>query len=264
MQTMEGKAVAERIYRHLTPEIDDARSISEFALKRLRADILSARLAPGTKLRIRFLTSHYQIGVSPLRDALAQLAGDGLVILESQRGFRVAPVSRDDLRDVADARKRIELAALEMSINRGDDAWRKRVRVAYASFCQVKQKVGDSNPITEDWEQRHRTFHLVLLSACSSPTLLHFCAQLHDRFDRYRRLALPSRSYMGAVGDDHEVFMEAALAGRQREAIALLARHIDDTAALVEEYFQPPVSEKPKRIHGAARRAAPANALLAR
>lgn len=263
MQTLEGKVVADRAFWQLTPEIDDARSISEIALKRLRADILSARLAPGTKLLIRFLTSHYQIGVSPLRDALAQLAGDGLVILESQRGFRVAPVSRDDLRDVADARKRIELAALEMSIKRGDDAWRKRVRAAYASFCQVKQKVGDSNPITEDWEQRHRTFHLVLLSACSSPTLLHFCAQLHDRFDRYRRLALPSRSYMGAVGDDHEVFMEAALAGRQEEAIALLARHIDDTAALVEEHFQPPESDTPKRIRGAAR-ATPGNGLLAR
>jgi DNA-binding GntR family transcriptional regulator len=45
---------------------------------------------------------------------------------------------------------------------------------------------------------------------------------------------------MGAVGDDHEAFMEAALAGRREEAIALLARHIDDTAALVEEYFKPP------------------------
>jgi GntR family transcriptional regulator, carbon starvation induced regulator len=247
VQTLEGKAVAGRIYRHLTPEIDDARSISEFALKRLRADILSARLAPGTNLRIRLLTSHYQIGVSPLRDALAQLAGDGLVILESQRGFRVAPVSRDDLRDVADARKRIELAALELSTKRGDDAWQKRVRAAYAGFCHVKQKVGDSNPITEDWEQRHRAFHLALLSACSSPTLLHFCAQLHDRFDRYRRLALPSRSYMGAVGDDHEVFMEAALSGRQADAMALLGRHIDDTAALVEEYFKPPVEPSRRR-----------------
>jgi DNA-binding GntR family transcriptional regulator len=67
---------------------------------------------------------------------------------------------------------------------------------------------------------------------------------------------------MGAIGDDHEVFMEAALAGRQEEAIALLARHIDDTAALVEEHFRPPESDTPKRIRGAAR-AAPGNRLLA-
>lgn len=240
MHTAQDNVVAETAHRHPAPAIDDARSIGEFALRRLRADILSARLAPGTKLKIRHLSAQYGIGGSPLRDALAQLAGDGLVILELQRGFRVAPVSHADLRDVAQARKRIELAALELSLERGDEAWRQRVRATYASFAVVKQKVGDTTPITEDWEQRHRAFHLALLSACASPTLMRFLAQLHDRFDRYRRIALPSRSYMGAVGDDHEAFMEAALAGRREEAIALLARHIDDTAALVEEYFKPP------------------------
>jgi len=239
MHAVESKAGAEKVWRHVPPGID-ARSISEFALQRLRSDILSARLVPGAKLRLGLLTSIYQIGVSPLRDALAQLAGDGLVILESQRGFRVAPVSREDLRDVSEARKRVELAALELSIKRGDDVWATRVLSAYANFHQVKQKVGDTTPITEDWEQRHRAFHLALLSACSSPTLLRFCAQLHDRFDRYRRIALPSRSHMGAVGDDHKEFMEAALSRKQDEALALLGRHIDDTAALVEEYFQPP------------------------
>jgi GntR family carbon starvation induced transcriptional regulator len=251
--TVESKAGAEKIRRHVPPEISDARSISEFALQRLRSDILSARLAPGTKLRLGLLTSIYQIGISPLRDALAQLAGDGLVILESQRGFQVAPVSLEDLRDVSEARKRIELAALELAIKRGDDAWARRVRSAYVSFRQVKQKVGDTNPITEDWEQRHRTFHLALLSACSSPTLLRFCAQLHDRFDRYRRIALPSRSHMGAVGDDHEEFKNAALSGKQDEALALLGRHIDDTAALVEEYFRPPETHSVRR----SRRTAP-------
>jgi len=220
--------------------MDDAQSIGEFALRRLRADILSARLCPGTKLRIQFLKERYGIGISPLRDALAQLAGDGLVILETQRGFRVAPVSRDDLHDIAEARKRIELTALEMSIECAGEDWRRRVRAAHVSFCKVKQKVGDSHPISEDWEQRHRGFHLALLSSCASPTLLHFCAKLHDRFDRYRRLALPSRSHMSALGDDHEAIMDAALNGNRPEAIALLGRHIDDTAALVEQYFDPP------------------------
>jgi GntR family transcriptional regulator, carbon starvation induced regulator len=247
VRTVESKAEAEKIWRHVPPEISDAPSISEFAVRRLRSDILSARLAPGTKLRLGLLTSIYKIGISPLRDALAQLAGDGLVILESQRGFQVAPVSREDLRDVSEARKRIELAALELSIKRGDDAWAMRVREACASFHQVKQKVGDTNPITEDWEQRHRAFHLALLSACSSPTLLRFCAQLHDRFDRYRRIALPSFSHMGAIGDDHKECMDAALGGMLDKALALLGRHIDDTAMLVEEYFKPPVKRPARR-----------------
>ena len=231
---------SERIWRQVPPHIDDAHSICELALKRLRADILSARLAPGSKLAIRLLTATYQIGISPLRDALAQLSGDGLVILEAQRGFRVSPVSRKDLRDVAHARKFAELSALELSIGRMDDAWRKRVRAAYGDFCQVKQRVGDSKPISEDWEERHRRLHFALLSACDSPILMRFCSQMHDRFDRYRRIALPTRSYMGGVVDDHEFIMEAALSGNKADAMSLLARHIDDTLALIEEYFRPP------------------------
>ena len=239
MDVAQGRS-PERIWRQVPPHIDDAHSICELALKRLRADILSARLAPGTKLAIRVLTSTYQIGISPLRDALAQLAGDGLVILEAQRGFRVSQVSRKDLRDVAHARKLVELSALELSIQRASDAWRKRVRIAYADFCQVKQRVGDNKPISEDWEERHRGLHFALLSACDSPILMRFCSQLHDRFDRYRRIALPTRSHMGGVVDDHELIMDAALGGNTAEAMMLLGRHIDDTLALIEEYFRPP------------------------
>jgi GntR family carbon starvation induced transcriptional regulator len=135
---------------------------------------------------------------------------------------------------------RIELAALDLSMQHADHAWQTRVRMSYEDFCRVKQKVGDPTPIDEAWEKRHRIFHLALVSACSSPTLLQFCAQLHDRFDRYRRLALPSRSYMGGLGDDHKEIMEAALAGRQKEALSLLTRHLEDTAALVGEYFKAP------------------------
>jgi DNA-binding GntR family transcriptional regulator len=126
-----------------------------------------------------------------------------------------------------------------MSIQRGDDAWRTRVRSAHAKFCGVKQKIGDRHPISEDWEKPHRDFHLALVSACSSPTLLHFWSKLHDRFDRYRRVALPSRSHMGALGEDHESIMEAALKGKRDEAMTVLARHIEDTAALIEQYFEP-------------------------
>jgi GntR family carbon starvation induced transcriptional regulator len=226
-------------YRRVPPETSGARSLSEFVFWQLRSDILCARLAPGTKLNLRFLMPIYHVGISPLRDALAQLAGDGLVILEAQRGFRVAPVSREDLSDVATARRQIEPVALSMSIDCGGDDWRKRVTSAFTSFCTVKQKVGDLTPIDERWEERHRAFHLALISACRSPTLLRFCAQLHDRFDRYRRMALPTRSHMSAIGDDHELIMRAALNGRTEDAAALLRSHFDEGFAVVKDNFDP-------------------------
>ncbi len=225
--------------RHLSEKLcataDDVQSLGELALRRLRTDIVSAELKPGIKLPFHQLTKQYGVGVSPLRDALSQLAGGGLVISESQKGFRVAPISRDDLKDVMDVRLRIERLALDLAIDRGDAAWDARVKGAYDEFCRVKQRVGEERPITEEWETRHRAFHLTLLSACGSPTLLRFCEQIHDRIHRYRRLALPTKSFMGGIGDDHGEIMGAVRVRDKRRSLNLLDQHIRASNRLIED-----------------------------
>jgi DNA-binding GntR family transcriptional regulator len=188
-------------------------------------------------LLLRELTAKYGVGVIPLREALCQLAGDGLVILETQRGFRVAPVSAADLADVSSVRSSVEPLAVGLSIDRGDGQWQVRLREALDQFTRVRQKVGDSRPISEEWDVSHRRFHFALIYACGSPTLLRICGQIYDRFDRYRRLALPSRSFMAGTAADHDELAALALAGDRKRAIRLLRRHISDIAALVSENF---------------------------
>ena len=219
----------------LAVDIGDAPSIGDFVLRRLRLDIISTQLKPGMKLPFGFLTERYGVGISPLRDALSQLAGDGLVVLKSQKGFWVAPVSPEDLKDVSDIRRRVEMMALELAIDRGDPAWGGRVQAAYRGFIAVKQRIGDETPINDEWEASHRAFHMALFSACASPVLLRFCEQIHDRFHRYRRMALPTKSFMGALADDHGEMMEAALRGDKPAALDLLDRHIAHSCRLIEE-----------------------------
>jgi DNA-binding GntR family transcriptional regulator len=225
------------LWNHIAPIAGHTRSAGECALMKLRADILSGHLVPGTKIVIEDLIDAYQIGVTPLRDALAQLVGSGLVCRRAQRGFQVAPVSRDDLHAVAKSRKLIELAAFELSLQNVDDVWKMRATAAHMAFCDASRGVGDNRPISDEWEQRHRAFHFALLSGCGSPTLYSLCANLHDQFDRYRRLALPTLSFMSGVDQDHEVLLEAALDGRIAEALAVLGQHIDDTYTVIAQCF---------------------------
>jgi DNA-binding GntR family transcriptional regulator len=213
-------------------------SITATVLARLRADILSARLVPGAKLSIKVLRYDYAAGITPLREALILLCGAGLVIQESQRGFRVAPTSHRDFSDIADCRRRLETMALALSIEHGDLGWRHQVTQARAAYAAVSARVGENNPIDEIWEERHRRFHFALISACGSSALLNFCAQLHDRFDRYRRIAVPSKSSMAHVGTDHDVIMAAAIKGDTVAAIAALDRHIAETADLVRGHYE--------------------------
>ena len=96
----------------------------------LRQEILAGRLAPGEKLRIDYLKSTYGYGASGIREALSRLLSDGLVASEAQRGFWVAPVSVEDLRDLTATRKVIEVEALRQAILCGDVAWEARVVAA--------------------------------------------------------------------------------------------------------------------------------------
>src|SRR3990172_5019394 len=79
-------------------------TLASSVYERLRQDVLTGELLPGHKLRIDALRLRYGVGASPVREALNRLVSEGLVTLEDQKGFRVAPVSLDELRELTHTR----------------------------------------------------------------------------------------------------------------------------------------------------------------
>ena len=63
----------------LLTEKSEASTLVELAITKLRQDILAGVFAPGSKLRVEELRSSYEIGASPLREALSRLVSNGLV-----------------------------------------------------------------------------------------------------------------------------------------------------------------------------------------
>jgi GntR family transcriptional regulator, carbon starvation induced regulator len=122
---------------------------------------------------------------------------------------------------------------LQLAIIRNEEKLRLRVTQVRRRFAFVLPRVEENLPIDEMWEQQHRAYHFALVLGCGSSILLGFCAQLHDRLDRYRRLAIPVKSLMAGVGSDHDEIVEFALAGDAPSAAKLLDRHIAATAELV-------------------------------
>lgn len=199
--------------------------------EKLRADILSARLPPGTKLRFEYLRDTYKVGLSPLREALSRLAENRLVTATGQRGFRVSSVSIHDINDVAMVRKEIESLALRRAIDYGDDAWEASI-VAARHKLTLLEKAGKN--VSEDiWESRHRDFHRTLVSACRSHCLLHLHGLLTDQFDRYRRLSAKSRLPNAPRSLIHQRILDAVLERNADLAVKLLADHIDEATSLI-------------------------------
>ncbi|MFX6702333.1 GntR family transcriptional regulator, partial [Acinetobacter baumannii] len=74
----------------------------------MRRDIVDGLLAPNQPLRFEFLKDRYGFSFSPLREALAQLQSERLVVATAQRGYRVADVSLDEMWDAINTRVLIE------------------------------------------------------------------------------------------------------------------------------------------------------------
>jgi GntR family carbon starvation induced transcriptional regulator len=210
-------------------QMDESRTFAQAVHTRLATDILNGQLAPGAKLRLQTMCDAYQVSMSPLREALAGLAGRGLVVQEGQRGFRVAQASADDLRDITQTRISIETTALRFAMEHGDDAWEAGVLAAHHRLSRRPRS--EKLLIDEAWEELHRGYHMALIAACGLPRLLAFCIILHDHFDRYRRLAVLHGGRHPALKSGHGAIVKATLARNAGQAEALLAAHIRESAA---------------------------------
>jgi DNA-binding GntR family transcriptional regulator len=200
----------------------------------LRADILDGRLAPGMRLKVQELAASYGAGPTPLREALAQLAAEGLVRRIEQRGFRVADADPAGFAALIRTRCLVEPLALRESIAHGDASWEDAVAAAERRLARLPRALGGPRFVTNpDWEAAHRAFHHALIAACAAAPLLEFCERLREQADRYRKLANAVAYPKRDVGAEHAAIAEAALDRKADHAAVLLAAHLQATGDFV-------------------------------
>ncbi|MEO3827049.1 GntR family transcriptional regulator [Actinomadura sp. B10D3] len=208
----------------------ESRTINGAAYDRLRAEILSGRLRPGERLKFAALSQRLDVSVSVLREALAKLTAEKLVVSAPQQGFRVTPLSSDDLEDLTAVRCDIEGLAFRYSIERGDLAWESRVIAAHHTLANTPMTVeGDPKLFSEAWATAHSHFHATLFDACGSNRLYDLAESLRDSAELYRRWSRPIGDQGRDIAGEHKMIMEAALARDADKGVALLREHISRT-----------------------------------
>src|SRR5258708_21115722 len=162
--------------------------------ERLRREIIQGTLLPGEKLRIEVLRTRYNVGGTPLREAMNRLSTEGLVTQSDQRGFRVTPVSADELLELTRTRCWINEVALRESIARGGRDWEEHVLLSLHRLSRIPIVV-DNSRMNPDWSELHRVFHAALLAVCGSPWSMDFtylpspCASPYPNFLPFIRVA---------------------------------------------------------------------------
>lgn len=208
---------------------------ADAAMIRLKLDILRGDFAPDERLRVHVLMRKYGIGASPMREALARLAGAGLVRLEGQKGFRVTPIGRADLLDITRSRQIVEPEAFVRAIEVADEFWEAELLKAFHLLRrELARRVDASKEWLDRFEARHHAFHRALIAPCPLRYLRDFCDDLYLRGEWYRRTLLGYSFDTRDVASEHENLMEAALSRDAKRARKELIAHIALTADLLD------------------------------
>lgn len=214
--------------------LSDPRNLSEQAHERIRRDILNGELFPGDKLQIEAISERYGIGIAPVREALNRLSSEGLVERKSQRGFFVTQISMNALEELVKTRIWLETLALRESIRNATEEWEEQLVLSYHRLARTNRRMPPEagRELSEEWELRHKEFHLLLLDRCGSTWLLGFCSTMMDQAVRYRSLSMnihPSLLRREGAAAEHQSLLNAAIDRDADRACQLLADHYTAT-----------------------------------
>ena len=203
-------------------------SLRDQVRQHLRRELIHGNLPPGTQLTLQQLAKRLSVSPTPTREALGQLEKEGLVRLESNRGFFVAPVTLQEARDLYPLLAELEGLAIELTgslpVERFD-----RLRELNTS---MEAQVGRPFALFECDLQWHET----LVEGCPNALVLQHLQSVRNRAERYERAYMAHSGTVPFSTQDHRRIIEA-LEHDLSEARALLRAHWERSSSFVNDWL---------------------------
>ncbi|MBV9858606.1 MAG: GntR family transcriptional regulator [Alphaproteobacteria bacterium] len=209
-------------------------TLNQRVYEEMKGQLLSGDIAPYQRLKTSALADVYGVSLNVVREVLNRLAGEGLVHLEPNLGFRVRGLSREDLTDLVEQRISVESIALRKCIARRSEEWQSLVLAAHHRLektpLRPEARATELNPV---WLSRHDEFHRVMMEGCGSPRLFRLVRLLADEAELYHRALLPQMARDQELKHEHQLFVDAILDDDSDGAVAVLVRHLEGTRDLM-------------------------------
>jgi DNA-binding GntR family transcriptional regulator len=204
--------------------------IATLVHQRLRDDILSLALKPGTVVSEKELSLSYGVGRTPVREALLRLADEGLVEVVPKSGTVVTRIPTAKLPQAIVIRKALEDVAVRAAASRASISDLMTIRVLLQRQSEAAA-AGDEAAFHEADED----FHAAIAAAAGYPDIWDLVKQVKVEVDRYRRLTLPQPGRMMRVHGDHAAVADALEARDPEAASRAMAAHLDTLELSLEE-----------------------------
>ena len=180
------------------------KSLTDQAYKKIKSDIITCKLMPGEQIAQAGLTKEYQIGTTPIREALQRLAMEGFVQSIPRLGYIVTPVTFSDIHEIFELRMVAESAAVRLAALRAPhDALEKLVEEA--DFTYTYQDLESYR----NFLGRNAGFHLRIASLSGNQRLADLLSSLLDELMRVFHLGLGIRDSAAEMRDAHMALAQA-------------------------------------------------------
>jgi DNA-binding GntR family transcriptional regulator len=190
----------------------------------LRREILSCAIPPGAEIKDAEFAERFSVSRSPVRDALLRLEAEGLVLINPRKGYRAAPISIADARDLFAFRAILEPAcATSVAAEAGDEALKSLDRFrSMEGYAEAEADIGSASFV-----RYNREFHLAIARMCCNKRVRDTTVDLIEQFDRFVTVSISresSRQHADLIAEHCDI-IDALQARGGKRAGRILARH---------------------------------------
>lgn len=202
----------------------------EYVRDHLRGQIVNGVLAGGTRLVQTQVANDLDVSTTPVREALLDLASEGLVQFDSHRGAIVRQPNMEELWEIFELRRVLEPMVVQLAIPRMAPEDLDRL----STLCDQMEATDDP----DRWVPLNRDFHGVFMSNCGRPRLASFVGALHDTATTFLTTSMRFRPEMMEVGNnDHRIMADASREGDVAKAMSCARDHMNVTMTAVKGLF---------------------------
>lgn len=181
--------------------------LSSQAYRFIKDDIVSCSLAPGQFIAQMDLADHYQVGLTPVREALRQLAQEGFVQPIPRMGYIVSTITERDVQEIYEMRIILETSSVRLAASRGTEVEIRSLLEA-ADFSYVFKELGSYSQFLA----QNKAFHEKIAMLAKNRRLVQQISRTMDELTRVFHLGLDIRDSAEEMRNDHLSLAQALLA----------------------------------------------------
>ncbi len=181
--------------------------LSDQAYQQIRRDIIQCVLQPGWLVAQSQLVERYHLSVTPVREALKRLEQEGYVQSIPRFGYRITPITVEDIENIYELRLLLEIPAVRLAVQRASDAQLEEIK-EHANFSYIYK----DNRSYREFLLANVDFHTRIAMLSGNRKLGENVQRVLDEMTRIFHLGLDVRDSAEEMKSEHIQLVQALIA----------------------------------------------------